>query len=389
MGGGVVQGDAEALLHPPYPVEHRVPVGEQRIAGFLQGVAAGEIPVQGLAVLGAPLPVRGGQSPQGRGNQILPPHQPPKQQGGAQLGHGGHTAPREVRGQHTFQGLRRGFVEGREGVQILHRLRHRHGQPEFLRQGSQQFPFPLLPQEQQHIPPIQKGVGLGEPIFNLLPQGALPRVNQPVAAQVRQGEGIGVKIRQIGQRNLQPEIGGGGEAPIQQVHENVLGGFEGLVLPTGLHKQLLGQNHLHGLPGLLRNQGQMPVQIHADPVPQPDPGADQGGKPAAIGALAGLYIVRRPPAQGGALADQGADLIADDPGAHRLPEDRVRKPHRRKGRRHVEGIVQYQHRAAQQRPGVQHQAAQVVQLKKLRQQPGGIAPGPVPLFHNSSSASLC
>ena len=49
-----------------------------------------------------------------------------------------------------------------------------------------------------------------------------------------------MKIRKKRSGGLKPEIGGVGEAPIQQVHEDILGGFEGLVLAAGLDEQLLG-----------------------------------------------------------------------------------------------------------------------------------------------------
>ena len=100
-------------------------------------------------------------------------------------------------------------------------------------------------QEKEHITLVQKGVAVRKPRLQYLLQPALPGVNAAIGRQVHQCEGPRVEVRKIGIGGLKLKIRSRGKAAVQQMHEYVLCGLKGLVLPAGLHKQLLGEDALH------------------------------------------------------------------------------------------------------------------------------------------------
>ena len=91
-----------------------------------------------------------------------------------------------------------------------------------------------------------------------------------------------MEVRKIGIGGLKLKIRSRGKAAVQQMHEYVLCGLKGLVLPAGLHKQLLGEDALHQFPCLSGNFFRMSVRVHADEAAKLDPRADKERKPPGI-----------------------------------------------------------------------------------------------------------
>ena len=146
---------------------------------------------------------------------------------------------------------------------------------------------------------------------------------------------------------------GGRKSAVQQVHEDVLRRFKGLVLMARLHKQLLGENALHQLPGLRRNLFQMSVRIHADQAAEAHARADERRKTPPIGAVRQLDIVRPTGCEHWVSADDCAGLIGDLAAAHGGFKERIGKAERQVVRRNMKGVVQHQKWAAQQFPCAQ------------------------------------
>ena len=120
-----------------------------------------------------------------------------------------------------------------------------------------------------------------------------------------------------------------------------------------LHKQLLGENALHQLPGLRRNLFQMSVRIHADQAAEAHARADERRKTPPIGAVRQLDIVRPTGCEHWVSADDCAGLIGDLAAAHGGFKERIGKAERQVVRRNMKGVVQHQKWAAQQFPCAQ------------------------------------
>ena len=125
-------------------------------------------------------------------------------------------------------------------------------------------------------------MGVRENRRYFLLQMALPEISAVIGSQIDECEGKRMEVHQICSRNLQPEIRCGRKAAVQQMHEYVLCGLKGLVLPAGLHKQLLGEDTLHQFPCLSGNFFQMSVRVHADEAAKLDPRAGKERKPPGI-----------------------------------------------------------------------------------------------------------
>ena len=174
-----------------------------------------------------------------------------------------------------------------------------------------------------------------------------------VGLKVDEGEGARVKVRKVGAGGLKLKIRGGGKSAVQQVHENVLRRFKGLVLMARLHKQLLGEDVLHQLPGLRRDIFQVPVRIYADEAAEAHARADKRRKTPPIGAIRQLDIVRPTGCEHWVSADDCAGLIGDLAAAHGGFKERIGKAERQVVRRNMKGVVQHQKWAAQQFPCAQ------------------------------------
>ena len=167
-----------------------------------------------------------------------------------------------------------------------------------------------------------------------------------VGLKVDEGEGARMKVREVGVGGLKLKMRGGGKSAVQQVHENVLCRFKGLVLMARLHKHLLGEDVLHQLPGLRRDLFQMSVRIHADQAAEAHARADERRKTPPIGAVRQLDIVRPTGCEHRISADDRADLVGDLAAAHGGFEERIGKAERQTVRSNAKGIIQYHQRAA-------------------------------------------
>ena len=85
MQGRILQRDREILLQSADAVEHGVAVGVERVAGFDERVAAGEVMVERFAVLRAFFAVVNGKAAKLRRNKVTPALQIFQQQRRAQL----------------------------------------------------------------------------------------------------------------------------------------------------------------------------------------------------------------------------------------------------------------------------------------------------------------
>ena len=157
-----------------------------------------------------------------------------------------------------------------------------------------------------------------------------------------------MKIGQVRFSGLQTEIGGGGKATVQQVHQNFLCGFEGSFLLPRFHQQLLGQHGFHRSENALRNCLQMLVQIHADEIAVPYAGADQRSEAPTKRRTRQINIVRLTGGNARVFADNRAGLVGDLSQLDGFVKQRIGKTVRLIMRQYVKGIVQHQQRAVHQ-----------------------------------------
>ena len=133
-------------------------------------------------------------------------------------------------------------------------------------------------------------------------------------------------------------------------------------------KRLFRQNLLDRIPCFLRNFLQMSVRIYANQETEPNTGADQRHKAAAIDAVLQFYVVGGSRHQRFASADNGAGFIGDFAAADRRLKKRIGKTQRPMIRNHVKRVVQHKQRTVQQRSGVCGQAFQIILREELGQQ---------------------
>ena len=156
-----------------------------------------------------------------------------------------------------------------------------------------------------------------------------------------------------------------------------------------LHKQLLGENALHQLPGLRRNLFQMSVRIHADEAAEAHARADEKCKTPPIGAISQLDIVRPTSCEHRIFADGCAGLVGDLAAAYGGFKERIGKAERQTVRSNAKGIIQYHQRAVQQLPRAQRQLPEIILRKEFLQQRLGIARFPAFFLHGLPPSSAC
>ena len=119
MQGRILQRNEKILLQAPDAVEHGVAVGVERVAGFDERVAAGEVMVERFAVLRALFAVVNGKAAKLRRNKVTPALQIFQQQRRAQLLRRADGFTVEARIFHQLQCLARRAVELREGGTLI------------------------------------------------------------------------------------------------------------------------------------------------------------------------------------------------------------------------------------------------------------------------------
>ena len=260
---------------------------------------------------------------------------------------------------------------------------------EFLRQSIKRLSTLVLVQEQEHIALVQKGVAVRKPRLQCLLQPALPGVNAAIGRQVHQCEGPRVEVRKVGIGGLKLKIRSRGKAAVQQMHEYVLCGLKGLVLPAGLHKQLLGEDALHQFPCLSGNFFQMSVRVHADEAAKLDPRADKERKPPGIRTARQLEKVRPPFRKGRASADKHTGFIGDLAAAHNVLKKLIGESLRQAVCRHMKGIVQHQQRTVQNLACAFRQLSEIILCEEFLQQRLSAAGLPLCVSHRPQPLSTC
>ena len=151
MLGRILQRNEKILLQAPDAVEHGVAVGVERVAGFDERVAAGEVMVERFAVLRAFFTVVNGKAAKLRRNKVTPALQIFQQQRRAQLLRRADGLAMEARIFHQLQCLARRAVELREGEKVVDRRGDEDLELKFLRKLGKNVAVPLAVQEEENI----------------------------------------------------------------------------------------------------------------------------------------------------------------------------------------------------------------------------------------------
>ena len=133
MAIGIIEGNAEILLHSADAVQNGVPMGVQPLAGFLQRVVAQKIGQQRLAVLGVLGGIVMGQCADLRRDQIGPILQAAQHHQCVQL-FGAHAEGVGGAQQQEVHDLVGGGVDLRQRVQAVQRGGDHHAQVVSLNQ---------------------------------------------------------------------------------------------------------------------------------------------------------------------------------------------------------------------------------------------------------------